>query len=489
MTALSQNEAKVLRALADGREKGLSAVCAETGLNEDGARRGIFFLSQKGLVHMKVDEKKGFKVTEKGQAALKSFPDLMLLDYGGKSVKDVPQDLAAFLGPMKQFGYISLEGGKIRPLGKGAADYPLLKALKSHEKADAQMLAELRRRGYVEPFESKDISAKITEAGKGAKPDEQGAKSLTAEMITSGSWKGASFQKLNIAPETVPPHDSGKIHPLTNAIGRIKEIFISMGFEEMEGNYVEEAFWNFDALFQPQDHPSRELADTFYINKASDLYDASKEEEADPLYISKKSRLADAPKNVIGRAKAVHEEGWRQKWDINEAKKTVLRTHTTVLSARTLAKRKRGKFFAIGRVFRNEAIDFKHLAEFHQVEGIIADESVTFRQLLGVLKTFYSRLGFEKIRFRPSYFPYTEPSLEIEVFFEPRKEWIEIGGAGIFRPEVCEILGCAYPVLAFGLSLERPLMMILGTNDIRAFYNNDLDFLKSVKRNFIGAKE
>jgi phenylalanyl-tRNA synthetase alpha chain len=487
MTTLSQNEATVLKALKDGREKGLPAVCAETGLGADGARRGIFFLSQKGLVLMNVKESKGTRITEKGQAALKDFPDLRLLGYGGKSVKDVPQGLAAFLGPMKQFGYISLENGKIKPLGKDTTAYPLLKALKSPDKADAPSVSELRRRGYIEIFESKDISAKITEQGKGTKLDETvGAKSLTAEMITSGSWKGASFPKLNIAPDTVPMQDSGKTHPITNAIDRIKEIFISMGFEEMEGNYVEEAFWNFDALFQPQDHPSRELADTFYINKVSDLVDASKEEAADPIYMNKSSRLADAPKNVIGRAKSVHEEGWHCKWDINEAKKTVLRTHTTVLSARTLAKRKRGKFFAIGRVFRNEAIDFKHLAEFHQVEGIIADESVTFRQLLGVLKTFYSRLGFEKVRFRPSYFPYTEPSLEIEVFFEPRKEWIEIGGAGIFRPEVCEILGCVYPVLAFGLSLERPLMMILGTNDIRAFYNNDLDFLKSVKRDFIG---
>jgi phenylalanyl-tRNA synthetase alpha chain len=161
------------------------------------------------------------------------------------------------------------------------------------------------------------------------------------------------------------------------------------------------------------------------------------------------------------------------KWSKEEALKCVLRTHTTVLSARTLYKNKRGKFFAIGRVFRNEAIDYKHLAEFHQVEGIIADEQANFRHLLGILKEFFSKLGFDKIRFRPSFFPYTEPSLEIEVYFDKKKDWIEIGGAGIFREEVTRPLGCVYPVLAFGLSLERPLMMLMGLEDIREFYVND----------------
>jgi phenylalanyl-tRNA synthetase alpha chain len=469
MTSLSQNEGLVLKALRDGKEKGIPEICKETGLSGDGARRGVFFLSQKGLASMRVEESKGMRVTEKGKAALASFPDLELLKYGGKPVSAIPAALAGFMGPMKSFGHIAIDAGKVKALGKDPASYPLAVALKSPEKADKDSAAELKKRGYIEEFLSKGIFAKITDEGKAFGAVEGGAKSLTAEMVKSGSWKGTKFQALNIAPETVPAQDSGKTHPLTNAINRIRDIFISMGFEEMEGDYVEEAFWNFDALFQPQDHPSRELADTFYIDRASSL--------------------ADVPKDVMERAKAVHEKGWHCKWDISEAKKTVLRTHTTVLSARTLAKRKKGKFFAIGRVFRNEAIDFKHLAEFHQVEGIIADESVTFRQLLGVLKTFYSRLGFEKVRFRPSYFPYTEPSLEIQIFFEPRQEWMEMGGAGIFRPEVCEIIGCEYPVLAFGLSLERPLMMILGINDIRAFYNNDIDFLKSIKRDFIGAKE
>jgi phenylalanyl-tRNA synthetase alpha chain len=467
MTSLSSNEIAVLSSLKDGKEKTVKEISLGTKIGEDGARRGVFFLSQKGLAEMKVKERKSMILTEKGKSALSSLPDLRLLSCEGKGIREIDKEILPFLGPMKSFNFISVEKGTIRVLGKDQSKYPILLGLKSPEKADRPILGELKKRGYIEEKESKDISARITKQGIELKisPGPE-LKEITSETIKSGKTK---FAKLNIVPETVEPAPSGKLHPLSTAIDRIKNIFVSMGFEEMEGNYIEEAFWNFDALFQPQDHPSRELADTFYIKG--------------------RSELKETPKDMIERAKAVHDHGWKGSWDIEEAKKLILRTHTTVLSARTLAKRKRGKFFAIGRVFRNEAIDFKHLAEFHQVEGIIADESVNFRQLLGILKNFYARMGFRKIRFVPSYFPYTEPSLEIHVFFEPRQEWIELGGAGIFRPEVCDILGCTYPVLAFGLSLERPLMMILETNDIRAFYNNDVDFLKSVKREFIGEKE
>jgi len=466
MTILSSNEAAVLASLKDSREKGVKQIDAEAGIGEDGVRRGVFFLSQKGLVEMKVKERKSIILTEKGKSALDSLPDLKLLECNDKGIGEIGKDILPFLGPMKSFGFIAVENKVIKVISKDGSGYPILLGLKNPEKAEKQILDELKKRGYVEEKAAKDISARIT--GKGLALEVSGSKQLkeiTSEIIRSGK---ANFAKLNIVPETVEPAGSGKLHPLTMAIDRIKEIFISMGFEEMEGNYVEEAFWNFDALFQPQDHPSRELADTFYVNGKSDL--------------------KDMPKGIQARAKEVHEQGWKGSWSPEEAKKLILRTHTTVLSARTLAKRKRGKFFAIGRVFRNEAIDFKHLAEFHQVEGIIADKSVNFRQLLGILRTFYSRMGFKKIRFRPSYFPYTEPSLEIVAFFEPRQEWIELGGAGIFRPEVSEILGCEYPVLAFGLSLERPLMMILGIDDIRAFYNNDAGFLNSVRRDIIGGK-
>jgi phenylalanyl-tRNA synthetase alpha chain len=254
----------------------------------------------------------------------------------------------------------------------------------------------------------------------------------------------------------------GKGHPLSLFSDHVRDIMGEMGFEEMDGSIIESCFWNFDALFQPQDHPARDLADTFYLVGERPLPD----------------------QKLVQRVKKAHENGWKYNWSEKEAKKVVLRTHTTCLSARYLAAirdKKPRKYFSVGRVFRNEATDYKHLAEFHQVEGIIVWENATFRDLLGVLKEFYKKLGFEKIRFRPSFFPYTEPSLEVEVFFEPRKQWLELGGAGVFRPEVSIPLANVYPVLAWGLSLERPLMLMLGLEDIRTFYRNDLDFLKSAR--------
>ncbi len=255
----------------------------------------------------------------------------------------------------------------------------------------------------------------------------------------------------------------GRSHVITKVSNKIRRIMTELGFEEMGGSIIESAFWNFDALFQPQDHPARELADTFYLRGESELPE---------------------DKALVNRVREAHEKGWKYEWSRKEAKKLVLRTHTTCLSARYLASmkdKKPRKYFSIGRVFRNEATDFKHLAEFHQVEGILAYEGATFRDLLGILKLFYQKLGFEKVRFRPSFFPYTEPSLEVEVFFEPRGEWMELGGAGIFRPEVSIPLADVYPVLAWGLSLERPIMLMMGLEDIRAFYRNDLDFLGKSK--------
>ncbi len=454
---LSRNEVLLLNALKEVRKAHYKELMEKTGLNKDGVLRGLYFLSEKGLVKLNVEEKTRMELTEEGKKAMAEMPDLKLLKYNGKRVSEIPVELRQYIGPMKDSGMINIVGGKLKVLKKEG--YPLLNALKHPEKA-GKLLNELKRRGYIKVSRVRDYFAEITKEGLRFETKE-GVKRLNSEMLEK--WKELNFAPLNIKWKDVKKANSGKLHPLTMAINKIKQIFVEMGFEEMEGNYVEESFWNFDALFQPQDHPSRELADTFYV----------------------KGEKLSADEKMIKNVKEVHERYWKYKWNFEEAKKLVLRTHTTVLSARTLANRKRGKFFAVGRVFRNEAIDFKHLAEFHQVEGIVAWKNANFKQLLWLLKEFYKKLGFEKIRFRPSYFPYTEPSLEIEVFYEPKQEWMELGGAGIFRKQVVEPLNAEWPVLAFGLSLERPLMMLFGIDDIRAFYKNDLDWLNSIKRTFI----
>lgn len=155
-----------------------------------------------------------------------------------------------------------------------------------------------------------------------------------------------------------------------------------------------------------------------------------------------------------------------------------MRTHTTVNTIRYLYEHPKPpcKVFSLGRVFRKENIDATHLPEFYQIEGIIHEEDANFKQLIGVLKEFYKRMGFEKIRCRPGYFPYTEPSMEVDVFYN--NKWMELGGSGIFRPEVTKPIGVKNPVLAWGLGLERLAMLKFGLKDIRELYISDLEWLR-----------
>ena len=185
------------------------------------------------------------------------------------------------------------------------------------------------------------------------------------------------------------------------------------------------------------------------------------------------------------KKKGKHEEE-EEELSEEEAKKNVLRTHTTVLSAKTIAALKKedlpAKFFSVGRCFRNETLDWSHLFEFNQTEGIVIDPNANFRHLLGYLKEFFKKMGFENARFRPAYFPYCEPSVEIDVWHPGKKVWFELGGAGIFRPEVTvPLLGEDIPVLAWGPGLDRILMDYYEIKDLRELYKNDLNQLRKMK--------
>ncbi len=297
---------------------------------------------------------------------------------------------------------------------------------------------------------------------------------ITSQMLTSGEWKNIDLKPFNVSISGPRIH-AGKIHPLINIINEIREIFLSMGFTEIKGPIVESAFFNFDALFQPQDHPAREMQDTFYLNNP------------------KQSKLPERER--VEAVKATHENGgdcgsigWGYDWSYDIAKKVVLRTHTTATTCRRLAQFYREnekppvKVFSIDKVFRNERLDHSHLAEFMQIEGIVIDENVTLCDLRGLLTEFYRKMGFPKIITRPSFFPYTEPSLEIAVYSEKFGEWLEMGGSGIFRPEVTYPWGIKDPtrVLAWGLGLERLAMLKYRRGDIRDLYRNPLKWLREV---------
>ncbi|CAB1341966.1 unnamed protein product [Coregonus sp. 'balchen'] len=284
---------------------------------------------------------------------------------------------------------------------------------------------------------------------------------LTPEMIASGSWKEKKFKPYNFEAMGVAP-DCGHLHPLMKVRTQFRQIFLEMGFTEMPtNNFIESSFWNFDSLFQPQQHPARDQHDTFFLS--------------DP------AQAHEFPQDYLERVRKVHSEGgfgsqgYKYDWKIEEAQKNILRTHTTAVSARMLYKLAQQekftpvKYFSIDRVFRNETLDATHLAEFHQIEGVVADYGLTLGDLMGILHQFFNKLGITKLRFKPAYNPYTEPSMEVFSYHEGLKKWVELGNSGVFRPEMLLPMGLpeGVTVIAWGLSLERPTMIKYGINNIR----------------------
>ncbi len=333
----------------------------------------------------------------------------------------------------------------------------------------------LKRKQIIKLDIIKDKIASLTNLGKNLSKENLKVnllEAVTQKIIHDESWKKTKFRKYDIKIN-VPSIYPGKRHFVNQAIDYARRIWLDLGFKEMKGPIIQTSFWNFDSLFTAQDHPVRDLQDTFYL---------------------KNPALGKLPnKELVEKVKQTHESGyttkstgWKYSWQEIEAKKNVLRTHTTVLSAHTLATLKQSdlpaKFFAIGRCFRNETLDWSHLFDFNQTEGIVVDENANFRHLIGYLKEFFTKMGFEKIRIRPAYFPYTEPSLEIDVLHPVHKKWIELGGAGIFRPEVViPLLGKDIPVLAWGPGFDRIIMDYYKIMDIRDLYKNDLKQLREIK--------
>jgi phenylalanyl-tRNA synthetase alpha chain len=291
---------------------------------------------------------------------------------------------------------------------------------------------------------------------------------LSPEMIRNGSWRKVNLREYNL---DVSPPDfySGRKQPYARFLDEVKQKLIGYGFQEMRGPIVELEYWNFDALFQAQDHPAREWSDVYRIANPS------------------KGRL---PKeNHVKLVQKAHEngydtgsKGWRYKWDPMKSARLVLRAQGTSVSARTLVDLPiPSKYFSISRCFRPDTTDATHLSEFNQAEGIVCDPSITFRDLLGILETFAIEISeAPNYTFKPDYYPFTEPSVELSVK-DPVVGHIEYGGAGIFRPEVTKPFGIDAPVIAWGLGVDRLFMVKYGITDIRELYSHKLDWLRSTR--------
>jgi len=493
LESLSPNERKILPHLNETIEE----ICNNSGLDRVSVIRALEYLKNKGVINLTYTPEKIVEKGVNGSLYLKKgLPERRLLDLLNQKkiikLQEIqkqsglsPDEIKASLGVLKKRVLIEIKNGNVLftgnkgeiskksleelflemlPIEYSALKLEQLNALKNLE----------RRKEIIQIKDVKKVEINVTDIGKELRSLKVDGKELIEQITPTllkkdSSWKGKKFRRYDIS-SPVPKISGGKRHFVNQAADYARKVWTEMGFKEMTGDIIVNSFWNFDALFTAQDHPVREMHDTFFIKGEKNFPD----------------------KKLVRAVKRSHEQGtkgskgWQYSWNEEEKKKLVLRTHTTCLSAQTLTTLKHkdipAKFFALGKCFRNETVDWSHSFEFNQTEGIVIDPNANFRHLLGYLKQFFKKMGFEKIRFRPAYFPYTEPSMEIDVWHPEKKVWFELGGAGIFRPEVTiPLFGKHIPVLAWGPGFDRTIMDYYKIKDLREVYKNDLTQLRKMK--------
>lgn len=420
----------------------------------------------------------------------------MTLPELAASLKMENRDVGSAFGLLSKEGFLEMDGDKrALPIGDGISERMriartlLEKASASGGKLEDSALSEdelkvisriSKKRGAGNAVfrisEKEDITYTFTREGTKAKNflEDAGitgeeAGSLTSEMLEKGSWKGVSFREYNL---NSPPSRVllGRKNPYGEFLESVKDKLVSLGFTEFDGPLVETEFWNSDALFMPQFHSARDIHDVYHI--------------ADP------SHAVKIEEPYLKQVAATHQNGWEtgsRGWgydfDKDFTRRLILRSQGTVLSAKQLIKAEvPGKYFGIVRCFRYDQVDATHLSDFYQTEGIVLGEDVNLRTLLGLLKMFAEEVaGAEEVMYVPGYFPFTEPSVEVHIK-HPVLGWFELGGAGIFRPEVTEPLGIKVPVLAWGLGIDRMALISLGLNDLRELFSNNIENIRLRRR-------
>ncbi len=533
---LPQNQFDVLQQLAAAHgAHDIAALAAAMKLDQSPVTAACTTLAEQALVAIEEQHAEELRLGPAGAPFLAApLPERVIIGVlaaqGGRcKVTDVPQHCALSAGDvgqalrwLTQRAWAKKEGDALVLLDAGAAahatgelqaDERVIRALASERVA---MRAELEaeglpiaealplltgRKNFLTVRERVTRSVTLTDKGRALLASgvsgRRSVTQLTPDLLADGGWRHVDLQPYDVtlAAKKLYP---GKEHAFQRTLDRVRRVFLEMGFTEIVSPWVESSFWDFDALFQPQDHPARDMQDTFYVARPA------------------QTQLPDDA--LVERIRATHETGgdtgstgWQYRWNVDLARRPVLRTHTTAATIRALARHARGgeesgkvgrweggnegheargalpnpfgparpgRYFIIGPVFRRETVDYKHLPVFHQVDGIIVDPDASLATLLGTLSAFYGKMGFPKVRFRPSFFPYTEPSAEVYLYLEQRREWVEMGGSGIFRPEVTRPLGIQQRVLAWGLGLERLAMMIHELKSIGELYYATMPWLR-----------
>ncbi|MFB6190441.1 MAG: phenylalanine--tRNA ligase subunit alpha [Candidatus Nanohaloarchaea archaeon] len=450
---LSGQAVQLLEQLDDREEMTVEELEKE-GYDQSMVHRAALELQENGLADYEEEEEVVQVLTDKGRKVIEEgSPEHRLasrLESGPEKMSDLEDlDLDIALGKARQKGWVEIESGEVELTEKGEKN--LESDPVSEKLGNENFDGELVDRGLVSEEASKRRTIKLTEKGK----------ALTEEEIE---------EDFNVEARVKTPR-TGKKHFYKEIIDYANRTWRDLGFREMEGEFIVPGLLNFDALYIPQDHPAREMQDTFFMERPRKSSLSSYREETRSI-------------------KATHENGWETgstgwgyNWSEKEAERNVLRTHTTAASARKLAELEEddlpAKFYTTSRVFRNETVDRHHLAEFFQSDGIVVGKDLSFRNLKGYISEFFERMGFDEFRLVPTYYPYTEMSAEVHVWDEKGEEWIALGGSGMFRPEVVKpLLGFEATVLAWGLGIPRIAMRAAELEDIRELYRNDIEILE-----------
>jgi phenylalanyl-tRNA synthetase alpha chain len=498
LVELNQNETRVLQALIEsGGPATPEEIARRTGLADSAIARAVLNLSDKDLVKERIEKRTELTLTEEGQAfADAGLPErrivsIVMKNGGRLALKDALHqvELDEKYASIAT-GWISRKRwGKIEKIDSDLQvvvdtepardeDEKVLGRLKEGSLVLEEVSPSLRdaaqrlvKRNLVEARARNDREIEITTAGREAPtlaPMRQEVSSLTGEMISSGEWETVKLRSYNVS-SPVPQSFPGKYHPYLRFLRMVKRKLVALGFREAIGPLVETAFINCDCLYMPQNHPAREIHDLYYLKDPSK---ASLEQYRDLV-----KKVAETHENGWKTGST----GWRYKFSLDESSKLILRSHGTALSVRSMIPKNLqipGKYFAIARCFRPDMLDRTHLTEFNQAEGIVLDQSLNLRNLLGILEMFAKEVaGAERVRFKPDYFPFTEPSVELQAYREGIG-WMEFGGSGIFRPEVTDPLGVKVPVLAWGLGIDRLYMMSRKIQDIRQLFSSDLAWIR-----------
>lgn len=492
---LTEGQRTLLRELVNlGQRIPASQLANNLGQGEERVISILNSLASRGLVQIHTREIVTHSLTDEGLGYVESgLPEVLLFtgvkDLGGKATLD---DAVAHAGIdqktkgiamnwARKNGWLQISKEQGTTVLRSLVDVPesdvfdILSDLSSGKdvisKTHSDSLKQGIERKLISEIITKKIEAEIIRA-KTAEVDQllsvggKGIGDLTPEILSSGAWKKETFRPYNV--DIVPSYANyGKKHPYAEFNDWLREIMVGLGFTEWFGPYVETEFWGHDTLFVPQDHVAREVQDQFRIAAPYDH-----------------GHIID--RKYYKAVKEVHEnggntgsKGWDWPYSEEVATRLCLRPHTTPVSMRYLYEHREGpqKMFIIDRNFRSETPSATHAQEFDQCEGIIMDKGLTLRDLLGYLTSICKGVGIEKLKFKPGQFPFTEPS--VETFGKHEKlGWIELGGSGIFRPEVTYPLGIKEPVLAWGIGSGRLYMAAMGISDIRELFSRDLNWLR-----------